>query len=63
MEGIVMITAVLQTIVLLHRRRINQPKIVSLCLQSIDQPVPVKSGLHSNTPKAFLERRQGLECQ
>ena len=63
MEGIMTIIAIFQTIVLLDRQHVDQPQIVSLFLQSIDQPVPVEGGLYRDTLQGIPVRRQCPERQ
>jgi len=55
MKSIMAVTAVLQSVILLDRHRIDQVEIVALLLQSIDQPVPVKGRLNGDTVQALPE--------
>ena len=42
MKGIMMVTAIFQSIILRHRSRIHQLQTIAMGLQAIDQPVPVE---------------------
>ncbi len=52
MQGIMIVTAA-QPIILFDRWNDDEPKMASLLLQSIYQPVPVERRFHSNACNVF----------